>query len=193
MLVTEVVGGVRLLAECAVWNEEAARSALRAFAGAGTPKDGLTLRFGWSVLRLRADGEVLRVCEPDYLLGADRWIDTIDVTLDTLRAQAEVHRNTGMEPVDVGHDQQLLCVPGALTQPGIFLHRLEPLSAGDSGWVLGSLADPEALAGDPDLDTVPVAVLVRVRPLVLSVLTLPVGSMVVIEGDVVTHVEGPAG
>ena len=77
---------------------------------------------------------------------------------------------------------------GALAQPEIFLRRADTLTEEDSGWLLGTLEDPEALTRGEDLEGVWIASLVGRRRALLQALTLPAGYIVVFSGDSIEQV-----
>lgn len=194
MQVTLQVGSITLLASCAARNERRARSALRAFGAA--PGSGSTIRFGWSALRLvdAPAGDALAAHEPDFRhWPTPDWTASIDVTLDVIAQQLDLLGVAGLPPEEVAFDQYLLCVPGALDAEQIFARRTSGLSPEDSGWLVGTTGNPEALSQAEQLEAVMVAALVAHRPGLLQTLALPLGSIVVLSGDSVVHLEDGSG
>jgi len=198
MLVERIIGERRLRAECSAANARRAGSVLDVFAKlAASGKalaPGTQIRFGWSLLHLVEDADGLRVAEPDFSRWPEpHWARTIDVTLDVLAAQTALLHRTGADGDDAWFDQNIIAAPGALGEREIFLRRGPTVSAEDSGWVLGALAAPEALAAERDLDAVLIAVLVARRPALLQVLALPAGFIAVFSGDDLQQVFDSAG
>lgn len=178
----------RLRVECAEAYARMAANVLDTFerlAGAGDPpRPGMQIRFGWSLLRLGEDGDALRVTEPDFAAWPrERWAPTIDVTLDVLAAQTALLHQLDVAGEDAFFDQAVIAAPGALAQPEIFLRRTDRISAEDSGWLLGTLDDPEALTRGHSLESVLIASLVERRRALLQALTLPTGFLVIFSGD----------
>lgn len=187
----------RLRAECSPANAAGAEHVLDEFvrmAAAGKPlRAGTQLRFGWSLLRLVEDGDALRASEPDFAVWPEqRWVRTIDITVAVLRAQTGLLHALDADGEDVLFDQRIVAARGALAQPDIFLKRVAPASPRDSGWLLGSAADPEALGRD-ELESVFVAHLVDVRAALLQVLVLPAGFIATFSGEVLEQVFDAAG
>jgi hypothetical protein len=84
-------------------------------------------------------------------------------------------------------------VPGTVGVRRVFLRRAEALATEDSGWLLATLKDPEALSRAGELEPVPIASLVARRPAVLAPLALPVGFTAIIAGSSVQQVLDDAG
>jgi len=155
---------------------------------------GTEMRFGWTILHLIEEDQRLLVAEPDFASWPqENWSRTIDTSLEVLGAQVRLLRHLDVDGEDVFFDQFVIAAPGALSQPKIFLRRESSISAEDSGWLLGSVEDPEALAGEADLERIAIASLVRRRPAVLQVLTLPPGFIAVFAGTVIEQVFDAAG
>jgi hypothetical protein len=183
------IGGTVLRARCEERHEPLVPAVLAAFAGVQPLEPGSELCFGFSPLRLQADGDALLVTEPDYRAWPQRGRrETIDVTLEVLAAQSRLLHAVGCDADDVHCDQALLAAPGALEEHGLFLRRAGAVSAGDSGWLAGTLDDPDALARSEALAAVELASLVTRRPVVLQALTLPRGFVAIFVGDALAQV-----
>ena len=188
MIVRRSIGPRLLLAECSAEHERRAASVLETFERLG-PRPGLQVRFGWSLLRLAEEGEALRVTEPDFAAWPEeRWVPTIDVTLEVLAAQTALLREVGVDGEDAFFDQKVIAAPGALEESDIFLRRGDRLSEEDSGWLLGTLEDPEALTRGQGLEGVTIASLAGRRRALLQALALPAGFLVIFSGDSVVQV-----
>ena len=174
MLIERTLGGRTLRAECAERNQDFATDAIAAFEQAGDIGPGNEIRFGFSLLRLAPDGDSLRLTEPVFESWPElSWRETIDVTLDVTATQVMLLAEVGAAGEDAWFDQLLLATPGALAEPELFLRRTSAAAEDDSGWLLGSLRDPEALADATALEPVPIAQLVASRKSLLAALALP--------------------
>jgi len=155
---------------------------------------GTSFRFGWSRLRLISDGRALRVAEPNFAKWPqDEWVPTVDITLEVLSLQVALLHRIGEKGTDVWLDQLLIAAPGALTAPALYVRRAQSRTPEDSGWLLATLADPEALTRAEGLEAIAIATLVTRRRPVLQALTLPVGFTAIFEGDRLTEVLDGAG
>jgi len=155
---------------------------------------GTSFRFGWSRLRLISDGRALRVAEPNFATWPeDDWSPTVDITLDVLSLQIALLHRIGEKGTDVWLDQLLIAAPGALSATEVYVRRTPSSKPADSGWLLATLADPEALTRGDGLEAIAIATLVtRDRPL-LQALTLPVGFTAIFDGACLTEVLDGAG
>lgn len=191
-------GTQRIFAECSPEHGRRAANVLDVFerlAGSGSPpRPGLQIRFGWSLLQLAEVGDALRVTEPDFTAWPEeRWVPTIDTTLEVLAAQTELLHRLDVDGEDAFFDQKVIAAPGALAQSEIFLRRGDSLSEEDSGWLLGTLDDPEALTRGEGLEGVLIASLVGRRPALLQALVLPAGFIVIFSGDSIDQILDAAG
>ncbi len=198
MIVTRTIADQTVLVECETVFEPAARDVLRTLqdlANSGTPmREGLRIRFGWSLLTLRSDNAGLRVCEPLFTGDPDNALNPIlNTTLGVLAAQVQWLHRLREQGSDVRFDQQIVLADDALTSADIFAVREEAKSAVDSGW---SIAPVPAAGGEIDmsgLQAVPIHRLVKARPGLLPILTLPAGYLVRLRENEVIEIEAPDG
>jgi hypothetical protein len=173
------IDGQRLVANCDPELDHAAQSLLAGLArmNAAGPKlkPGSLVDFGWAMLRIETHGDHWVVCEPDYDSDPLDWKPQVDETVWVSKEQAELHASLPNVPIErTRGDQQIHFVADALSADAVYLHRLAPDGAQDSGWFVGTEADfvarvpagaKTALAGE----------LISVEPDWASVLILPVG------------------
>lgn len=189
MLIERKLGGCTVRAECAERNRDLAADAITAFERVGEIGPGTEIRFGFSLLRLAPDGDSLRLTEPVFESWPEpRWRDTIDTTLEVTGIQVSLLAAVGAEGEDAWFDQLLLAAPGALSERELFLRRTTPVAEVDSGWLLGSLYDPEALADADALEPVPIAHLVPSRRSLLAAVALPRDYVAIFVGEAVEQV-----
>jgi hypothetical protein len=191
--VTRTIAGRQVTAVCAPSQEAMARDVLATLARlarSDAPRDGMRVRFGWSVLTLRdAEDGGLIVCEPDF--DGDPLRDTrpqLVTTLDVLAGQTAFARQVGVVPEDIGFEQFVVVGRGALAANALHLFRDTPSAEDDSGWsITAAIAPPPPDSAD-DFDATYVYQFLRLRPAVLPVLILPTGFAVMLDGDRITAV-----
>lgn len=198
MIVERNIRNRRVRAECAEAYSRLAAHVLDVFerlSASGTSlTHGTQIRFGWSLLRLVEEGDALRIMEPDFVRWPEQhWSPTIDITLKILIEQTSLLHRLGVDGMDAFFDQAIIAAPGALAQPNIFLRRTSSISSEDSGWLLATLEDPEALASDDGLESVLIASLLGHRPALLQALTLPTGFIVLFSSDALEKVFDASG
>lgn len=187
------VAGRTLLAECEPSRARQAASVLEEFAklaARGTELgSGTRIAFGWALLQLVDDGSALRVHEIDFASSVPgTLVPSIDASLEVVSAQVALLRRLGVEGQDVRCDQFLVAAPGAVAAVDPFLRRTAGISADDSGWLLGTVDDPEALVRDSRLERVRLGSLVAHRAALLPALALPVDFVVTFAGDAIREV-----
>lgn len=199
MIVERIIGNRRVYAECADAHSRMAANVLDVFerlhAAAPPLADGTRVRFGWSLLRLEGDGGGgLRVTEPDFVRWPERrWSTNIDTTLSVQAGQVGLLRRLDVDGVDAYFDQAIILARGALARPDIFMRRTPSASPEDSGWMLATLDDPEALARDENVEGVLIAGLVSRRPTLLRALALPPGFVALFSGEELVKVFDASG
>jgi hypothetical protein len=197
MLIERRVGGRTLRADCQQRNQVTAAAAIAAFeplAADADLADGALVRFGFSMLRLELDGDALRLTEPVFEAWPHaRWSPTIDITLDVTAFQVRLLAAVDAEGEDAWFDQLLLSAPGALDESENFLRRIGSVDECDSGWLLGTLRDPEALTAADALEPVEIARLVSRHRTLLGALALPRGWVAIVMGNEIREVYDPGG
>jgi hypothetical protein len=102
--------------------------AVASFEGEGKGlADGVTVRFGWSLLTLRRRRDEVLVCEPDF--DGDPFRDLredVTCTLAVLAGQAAVVNRLGVEPAEARFDEKVVLARGCLAERRVYLQRSEP-------------------------------------------------------------------
>ena len=132
---------------------------------------------------MQADGDDLVVVEPDFWGNPfqDRR-PQLNHTLHVLKEQTALLQHLGIAGETTPYDSQVLIAKGCLGERDVYLEKKTPQNNQDSGWFIGSVDGEEALTED-DLDVIYVFELLRERPGLMKALALPVGSLVVFQGD----------
>lgn len=197
MILTRAVDSTEIKIECDEALAAAAADVVRKFESlhrsGDVLRDGLRVRFGWSVLTLRAEDHALRVCEPAFDRNPLVELNsTVDVTLRVLVSQVGVLRRVGEAGSDISFEQLVLARGAELEAPSIFLQRLKPAGEQDSGWLIGDADRIESPERD-DLRPIRIFELLRRRPEALQALALPVGYVVVMRGGEIAQVYDAGG
>jgi hypothetical protein len=141
--------------------------------------DGARIPLGWSRLSVHTRGDDLVLCEPQF--DGDPLADVRDditQTLAVLVEQASFVQELGTASQPTQFDDELTVACGVLAEPRIYCERRE------AGWYIG----PRDREGELDCVNLRVYELLELRPAVLRVLALPVGTLVAFDGDVIETV-----
>ena len=87
----------------------------------------------------------------------------------------------------VSADDKVLIARAVGEQHRFYLERIGPSSSGDSGWYIG-IIDPKGTQG---YEAIRIADLLNPRPDLSEILSLPVGYLVVLDGDSIEAVVDP--
>jgi len=157
-----------------------------------TPKgirEGTTLQLGWAVFTLVRERDALVLCEPDWQRDPRRCVvREVTVSAQQQVLASMVHQLTRAPAQACSCHDTLLVEPGALEHDRVYMRRIGPASAGDSGWVL-----TRTPTGATDVAPLPMSSLPSMRPHLLKVVTLPVGYLVQLDAHAVTEVWDASG
>jgi hypothetical protein len=198
VIVARTIDGQNVRLECAASQEAAAGEVLQslaALARSGTPpRDGLRVRFGWSLITLRTEREGLRVCEPRFAGDAATELSPrLDVTLGVLTEQVAWLKRLGIAGRDAAFDQSLVVAGDALSAQDVFALRQEPEAEHDSGWSVAPVPPAGGAVEMSGLHAMSIGSLVATRSALLAVITLPPGYLVRLTGNRVSEVTAPSG
>jgi hypothetical protein len=148
--------------------------------GFGFLNDGVRLQIGWSILVVKRKGGEYLVCEPNYAGDPFHQIqDDLTCTLSVQSEQNTLLKRLGLEGAPLTFQDKVILAKGCLKEKRLYLERKSP-SPGDSGWYIGPADEPK----DPvQYEAVFVYQFLRLRPALLSALALPVGFLVVFDGN----------
>ena len=198
MIFEQTVGVQRVILECDASLEPAATDVFRTLSNldrsGSTPRAGLRIRFGWSLLTLAEDAAGLRVCEPLFSGDPSTELNpTLDATLRVLVSQVRWLRQLKEQGSDVFFHQQILVTQDALAAGQIFALRGEQTSEDDSGWSVAPVPAPGESIDTRHLSALPIYSLVGSHPGLLSILTLPAGYLVRLDDGQVAEITSPDG
>jgi hypothetical protein len=193
MLFRSSTDGRELVVECDARLRESAEalfSQLRALSNGGYPLNaGSTVRYGWSILTLRAETDSLRVCEPAFDQDPfNEMCPTLDNTLKVFEEQAQLVGRAGVGEVSVLFSDEAFVRNKALEASDLFLKRQQPAGPEDSGWYIGNMDSIEVDDSENSSEVVRIFELLRRRPAILQALTLPPEYLVVLRGDTVSEI-----
>lgn len=146
-------------------------------------RDGSTIQFGWSRLRLLATAEGLLVAEPDFDRDAESGVfPEVDRSLRVQAQQAAICAAVGAAGDDVRFDQTLVIEKDCLTKPILYLSRAVTQHREFSGWFVGTSPGIQSHAAPEALEIILVYHLLALRSPLLSVLQLPTGYLAMFNG-----------
>ena len=144
-------------------------------------QDGTQIRFGWSLFRLKAEGEILVVCEPDFVGNPLlNFIPSIDTTVRVLRDQSRLLTLAHVDGNASNFDDKIVLQRGCLDIQRVYLERRPAQQAHDSGWYIGPT---ESSARSEDFEAIYVYQLLLARAALIQVLALPWHYLTVFDGD----------
>jgi len=153
--------------------------------------DGIIVQVGWSLLRMRSDGNELAVCEPDFDGNPFKdFRDDVTTTLMVLASQNTVLSKVGVERSALRFDEKVVMKKGVLSEARIYAERQDP-RPGDSGWYVGPRSKGGAAPGVDELEAKWVFEFGKLRPCLLDVMALPPGYVAIFDGERIEGIADP--
>ena len=187
------VAGKRLVAYYGRGELEAGAAALLETFAANAPEAGSRVSLGWCDLVLVEQGKDLVACEPDF--EAEPYfkrVGQVTTALEVALAQNEFLKRYELTADPCGFRDRLLVAGASLSARRLVMHRHSQARGGNSGWYFGPV-EAEAINNLEEFAKPMAGRLVTVRPALLAALTMPEGSMVLIEDDRLIEVRDPQG
>lgn len=143
--------------------------------------DGTTIQIGWSVLTLQQNSEGLLVLEPDFLNDPFTQLNSdVNNTLIILAQQRDLLRQLDIEGQPSLFSTKVVMAKDSLKLERIYMERTATSSPEDSGWYIGPVEDS---SGEDEYEAIYLYELLHHRPELMKVTALPVGYLVVFDGD----------
>jgi len=147
--------------------------------------------------RKQVDGALL-VHEPNFFGNPfEEELVTLDNTFTVTSQQTGFAGRFQSIQCKLAFHEKIVLSKGALTQEKIYLERIQPSAENnDSGWYIGN---QDCRKGNPEkedpgeLEAIYAFQLLKSRPGLIQILTLPAGYMVFIDGDKVTNIVNDSG
>lgn len=144
-------------------------------------EDGETIRLSGTILTVRKNGEGLVLYEPDYAGNPFKnTIDSVNNSLIILAQQNDVLNKLGIVGTPVLFSEKVVFAKNCLQSKKIYLERSANVSSGDSGWYIGNAENKSEAT---ELEALYVYQLQKIRPEIMSVLSLPSGYLTVFDGN----------
>lgn len=187
---SQTIDGIALRAECDAALRAQCEALLAALDRGDRLRPGQTVGFGPIELVLVAEGDALRlqVAAETVHVAAAR---DLSPALALLAAQAALLRQVGVPPGPLRARQLVVAARGVLAAREVFALRAAAQDDDDSGWSLSRVDDAAATsaADDPEaFEALEVHTVSVERPVLATVLALPVGWSARVDGDAVVAV-----
>ena len=146
---------------------------------------------GWSYYFFKEYEDHWQILAPDFKKDPNKYrTDNLTVPLMVQNLQSETLNTAGVKPetggVPVNFRNTMLVLKDAMTAKNVYFNRTEPESENDSGWYMGLMGDENEDHQPEDYALVQTSELLKVRPLALRIFGMPVGTLAVFDGNLMT-------
>ncbi len=146
---------------------------------------------GWSYYFFKEYEDYWQILAPDFKKDPNKYrTDNLTIPLMVQNLQSETLNTAGIKPetsnIPVNFRSTMLVLKDAMTAKNVYFNRSEPESENDSGWYLGLMGDESEDHQPDDYALVQTSELFKVRPLALRIFGMPVGTLAVFDGNLMT-------
>lgn len=144
-------------------------------------RDNFTIQVGFSIFKLKKVDEKFIVISPDY--SKNPLIDTTEDLTIALWIQLEqgiLLNKLNLIGESISFQDKIICSKGVLKLDDIYLERSGECEKGDSGWYIGPV---DEVNDNEELESYYAYQIIKIRPSIIQVLTLPNGYMAVFNKD----------
>lgn len=146
---------------------------------------------GWSYYYFEEADGYWDILAPDFHRNPHK-AKTNNLTLPLMvqNLQSETISTAGIKVINgtmpVTFEHTMLVLKKAMTAKNVYFTRSEPENENDSGWYLGLMGDDESKHEPDDYALIQTCELLKVRPLAVRILGMPVGTLAVFDGNMMT-------
>lgn len=144
-------------------------------------RDNFNIQIGWNIFTLRKIEEGFIILAPDY--NKNPTIDKTDdltLALKIHMEQMQLLNKLNIEGEMISFQDKIVCSKGVLNLNDIYLERRDKCDERDSGWFIGAVNNTEE---SKELEAYYAYQILKIRPCILKVLTLPKEYIVVYDKD----------
>lgn len=146
---------------------------------------------GWSYYFFKECDGYWQILAPDYKKDPNKFrTDNLTIPLMVQNLQSETISTSGVSPetggIPVNFRNTMLVLKEAMTAKHVYFNRSKPENDNDSGWYLGLMGDENENHDPEDYALVQTSELLKVRPLALRIFGMPVGTLAVFDGNLLT-------
>lgn len=144
--------------------------------------DGFSIQVGWSIFILSKRENEYHIIVPDYTKNPFKDT-TEDLTLALWVQLEQVHclRQLNIDGEMIKFSDKIVTAKNVLQLDEVYLQRARDCEKGDSGWYIGPVDETEEIEGE--LEAFYAYQLLKIRPSIIQVLTLPYEYLVIFEKD----------
>lgn len=112
------------------------------------------------------------------------FTDDLTLSLDIMKNQLLITKKTGLISDEaISFQDTILVKKTALTSNNLYFEKQVKKQDNDSGWYMGNLDDKDKSNNPEDYTTIKLYELLKICPMGISILNLPVGAMAIIKNN----------
>lgn len=112
------------------------------------------------------------------------FTDDLTLSLDIMKNQLLITKKTGLVSDEtISFQDTILVKKTALTSNNLYFEKQVKKQDNDSGWYMGNLDDKDKSNNPEDYTTIKLYELLKICPIGISILNLPVGAMAIIKNN----------
>ena len=154
-------------------------------------KDDFKIQAGFTMFILKEKDGKLHVVAPDYRKNPfEDTNDNISLPLILQLQQNDILKKLEIEGDMIAFDDKVIILKDARDSENLYLERSKQYGKGDSGWYIGVIDESEGIpkAAKGELNAIPAFEILRFRPDLVKLLSLPKGYLVAIVNNEIQEI-----
>lgn len=147
--------------------------------------DNKIIQIGFNFYKIRNVNNQSQILAVNYKENPFKdFTEDLTLSLDIMKNQLLITKKTGLiSDETISFQDTILVKKTALTSNNLYFEKQVKKQDNDSGWYMGNLDDKDKSNNPEDYTTIKLYELLKICPMGISILNLPVGAMAIIENN----------
>ncbi|MBR0492031.1 MAG: DUF2185 domain-containing protein [Clostridia bacterium] len=148
-------------------------------------KDNKIIQIGFNFYKIKNINNEFQIFAVNYNENPFKdFIEDLTLSLDIMKNQLLITKKTGLiSDETISFQDTILAKKAALSSNNLYFEKQVKKQDNDSGWYMGNLDDKDMSNNPEDYTTIKLYELLKICPMAISILNLPVGAMAIIKDN----------
>lgn len=148
-------------------------------------EDNKIMQIGFNFYKIKNVNNEFQIFAVNYKENPFKdFTDDLTLSLDIMKNQLLITKKTGLISDEaISFQDTILVKKTALTSNNLYFEKQVKKQDNDSGWYMGNLDDKDKSDNPEDYTTIKLYELLKICPMGISILNLPVGAMAIIKNN----------
>lgn len=148
-------------------------------------KDNKIIQIGFNFYKIKNINNEFQIFAVNYNENPFKdFTEDLTLSLDIMKNQLLITKKTGLiSDETISFQDTILTKKAALSSNNLYFEKQVKKQDNDSGWYMGNLDDKDKSNNPEDYTTIKLYELLKICPMAISILNLPVGAMAIIKDN----------